>query len=377
MSTYENTGKSLEQKNKVRSRYRGADTTDLEVIPAKPKIDFFKDTSEKRVAVYARVSTDNVQQTSSYEMQQKYYSDFVARHPNWTLVDIYADEGISGTSAKKRKEFMRMIEDCNKNKIEIIVTKSVSRFSRNILDGIGYVRELAAHKPTPIGVYFENEGIYSLNTENEMSISFLTTIAESESRIKSTSMKSSIEMRFSHGIFLTPELLGYDKDENGDLVINQEEARTVRLIFFMYLYGYSTDEIAGTLMSLGRLTKLNNTKWTAGTVLGVLKNERHCGDVLGWKTCTPNFLDHKSVKNRNEHPQYYKRDHHDSIISRDDFLAVQKMIANAKYGGKGFLPKLQVNSAGALRGFVSVNPRWGAFKADDYRNASASVLANT
>jgi len=346
------------------------------MIPAKPKIDLFDDTSVRKVAIYVRVSTDNAQQTSSFEIQKKYYSDFVARHPGWILVEIYADEGISGTSLKKRDAFNRMIEDCKNGKIDLIITKNMSRWSRNILDGIGCVRELEALNP-PVGVFFENEGIYSLDPEKAMMLSMHSTMAEQESRTKSTSMNSSVEMRFSHAIFLTPPLLGYDNDEEGNLIVNQEEARTVRLIFFMYLYGHSTERIAETLMALGRPTKLKNTKWSSSTVLGILRNERHCGDILTSKTWTPNFLNHKSIKNQNDRPQYRKRGHHEAIISRDDFLAVQRMIANAKYGSSGFLPRLQVNSAGALRGFVSVNPRWGAFKADDYRKASASVLANT
>jgi len=141
----------------------------------------------------------------------------------------------------------------------------------------------------------------------------------------------------------------------------------------MYIYGYNTELIAETLTTLGRPTKLGNTKWSSASVLNILRNERHCGDIRAWKTHTPDFLSQKSVKNRNDKPQYYKRNHHEAIISRDDFIAVQQMLDNAKYGGRKFLPQLRVISDGALRGFVSVNPRWSAFKAEDYRAASLSV----
>ncbi|MBP3731475.1 MAG: recombinase family protein, partial [Mailhella sp.] len=187
-------------------------------------------------------------------------------------------------------------------------------------------------------------------------------------------MNSSVEMRFSRGIFLTPPLLGYDNDD-GNLVINEDEAKTVRLIFFTYLYGYSCKEIAELLTALKRPTKRGNTNWNANSVLGVLQNERHCGAVLSRKTFTPNFLDHKSRKNRGERNQYRQAGHHEPIISPDDFIAVQRLISNAKYGNKGFLPELHVISNGALKGFVRIHPRWASFRAKDYEDASGSVYA--
>lgn len=201
----------------------------------------------------------------------------------------------------------------------------------------------------------------------------MATMAQEESHIKSEIMNSSIEMRFHRGIFLTPPLLGYDLDENGNLVINEKEAETVRLIFFMYLYGYTCAQIANTLTQLGRRTKKNNTSWSPNSILQILQNERHCGDVLARKTWTPNYLDHKSKKNKQNRNQYRKRNHHDAIISRDDFIAVQRLISNAKYGNKGILPELQVIREGILKGFVSINPRWAGFCADNYRSASGSV----
>lgn len=372
MKETEKLGNAQSQKEKIRERYKGIDTDQLDVIPALPQDSFYEDKREKRVAVYARVSTDDPRQTSSYELQKNHYQDVVTRHPGWRLIEIYADEGISGTSLQHRDAFIRMINDCHSGKIDLIVTKSVSRFARNVLDCIGYVRQLAALNP-PIGIFFETENIYTLNSNSEMSLSFISTLAQEESHTKSEIMNASIEMRFRRAIFLTPPLLGFDLDEDGNLVINEEEAKTVRLIFFMYLYGYTCQEIAETLTSLGRKTKLNNTVWSAGSVLQQLQNERHCGDVLARKTWTPSYLDHKSKKNKQDRNQYRQKNHHEAIISRDDFIAVQRLISNAKYGNRGFLPDLHVFTSGALRGFVSVNPRWAGFKAADYKRASESV----
>lgn len=361
-----------ERKARIRERYKGMNRDQIEVIPAVQEINVFEEQADLRVAVYARVSTDDPNQTSSYELQKNHYQDMVVRHPGWQLVRIYADEGISGTSLQHRDEFVQMIKDCEEGLIDIIVTKSVSRFARNVLDCIGHVRKLAA-LPHPVGVYFETEGIYTLNKNSEMILTILSTTAQEESHVKSEIMNASIEMRFSRGIFLTPALLGYDLDEDGNLVINDSEALTVRLCFFMYLFGYSCSQIAETLMKLGRVTKRGNTRWTAGSVLQVLQNERHCGDILSRKTWTPNYLDHKSKKNRQNRPQYRARNHHEAIISRDDFIAVQRLITNAKYGHKGYLPSLHVIETGALRGFVEINPKWSGFTKQDYFDAVESI----
>lgn len=363
----------VEQKRKIRSRYQGIDPNLLDVIPAKTEAGLYDDCVHRRVAVYARVSTDDPHQTSSYELQKNYYEDYVSRHPNWELVGIYADEGISGTSLKHRDAFNRMIADCTAGKIDMIVTKSVSRFSRNILDCIGTVNELKLRTP-PIGVLFENEQIFTLDSKSEMSLSFIAAMAQEESHTKSTSMNGSYEMRFSHGIFLTPPLLGYDQNENGKLIINEEEAKTVRLIFFAYLYGYSTSQIAELLTELARPTKRGSTTWSSGSVLNVLQNERHCGEVLARKTYTPNYLDHRAKKNRGERNQYRYRYDHEAIISPVDFVAVQRKISNAKYGGTG-IPELRVIPDGALKGFVTISPRWASFTMEDYLTASAEVPA--
>ena len=369
-------GDTTNLKSKIRERYQGTGQDILDVIPAIPEAGFHSQTSVKRVAVYARVSTDDLRQTSSYELQKNHYTDMIRQRSGWELAEIYADEGISGTSLKHRDAFVRMIADCEEGKIDLIVTKSVSRFARNLLDCISYVRKLKDLKP-PVGIFFETENIYTLNSSNELSLSFLATFAQEESHNKSEIMNASIEMRFKRGIFLTPALLGYDRDENGNLTVNEEEARIVRLIFFLYLYGYSCRQIAGILTNTGCKTKKGNTVWSAGSIFGILQNERHCGDILARKTFTPNYLDHKAKKNRKDRNQYIWRDHHESIIPRGDFIAVQRLLANAKYGNRGILPQTEVITEGVFRGFVPVHPKWGGFRPDDYRLASQSVPDKT
>lgn len=362
-----------ERKERVRRRINTKiDPENYEFIPAKKPIDYYDNDIRQRVAVYARVSTDNVQQTSSYELQKKYYEDFVVHHPNWTLVKIYADEGISGTSLAHRDEFNSMIADCRSGKIDMIITKSVSRFARNVVDCISMVRMLA-ELPSPVGVFFESECIFSLKDDSQMALSFQATMAQEESHIRSRSMETSLRMRLDGGLPLTPKLLGYSHDADGNLVVNPDEAPTVKLIFYMYLYGYSTSDIAAALTELGRKTYLGNVKWTSNSIVQVLRNERHCGDVLTRKTFTPNYLNHKARKNRGDRPQSLYRNHHEGIVSRDDFIAVQHLLNNSKYGNRSILPELRVIDSGLLRGFVTINPRWAGFKPSDYYQASASI----
>ena len=369
----ENKQRKERQKQKVKQRYNVTiDPENYLYIPAKKQTDYYDNDVHQSVAIYVRVSTDDIRQTTSYELQKKYYEEFVTRHPNWTLVKIYADEGISGTSLKHRDEFNKMIADCRAGKINMIITKSVSRFARNVEDFIGTVRNLAELKPR-VGVFFESEAIFSLNDDSQMALTFQATMAEEESHTRSRSMETSLRMRLDHGIPLTPKLFGYIHDEEGKLQINPEEAPTVKLMFYMYLYGYSTQQIADTLIAQERLSYFGKLCWTASGVASVLRNERHCGDVLTRKTYTENYRTHRTLKNYGEKPQSWYFNHHTAIVSRDDFNAVQRMLDNAKYGNKSILPELRVIDTGVLKGFVTINPRWAGFKEEDYMNAARSV----
>ena len=362
-----------EQKERIRQRVHvKIDEQHYEYFPETEHTETYDNDTCQRVGIYVRVSTDDVHQSMSYELQKKYYEDFVVRHPKWKLVGIYADEGISGTSLKHRDEFNRMIADARAGKLDLIITKSVSRFARNVVDFLGMVRMLSEHHPR-IGVFFESECIYSLNERSQMALSFQATMAEEESRNKSRSMETSLRMRLDHGLPLTPKLLGFTHDEYGKLVPDPETAHIPKLIFFMYLYGFSTQQIADTLTTLGKKTYLGNIKWTSSGIAQTLRNERYCGDVFTRKTYTPDVISHRSVKNRGQRPRSRYLDEHEAIISRDDFIAVQHMLQNAKYKNKSILPELQVIKDGLLKGYVIINPRWGAFTVSDYLRASASA----
>ena len=361
------------QKEKVRKRMQvSVDPENYEYIPARQQADYYSNDVKQRVGIYVRVSTDDVRQTTSYELQKKYYEDFVLHHPNWELVKIYADEGISGTSLKHRDEFMRIIEDAKAAKLDMIVTKSVSRFARNVVDFIGMVRDLAELRP-PVGVFFESECIFSLNDDSQMALTFQATMAEEESHTRSRSMETSLRMRLDNGIPLTPKLLGYTHDSDGNLIINPDEAPTVKLAFYMYLYGYSCQQIADAFIALERKSYLGNIKWTSSSIVQILRNERHCGEVLTRKTFTENYRTHRTLKNRGEKPQSRYHNHHEAIVSKDDFVAVQRMLDNAKYGNKTILPELRVIDSGVFRGFVIINPRWAGFKEPEYYQAAKSV----
>jgi site-specific DNA recombinase len=371
-------------KQKIRARYKGVDRDILEFIPARPVAKLYDDASYKRVCAYCRVSTGDPHQTTSYELQKNYYEDKINSAPNWSMVGLYADEGISGTSLMHREEFKKMIRDCEAGKIDLILTKSVSRFARNIVDCLEIVRELK-RLPNPVGVLFETEGIYTLDgTQGEMMLSVMAMTAQEESQNKSDIMNQSIEMRFSRGIFLTPELLGYDKDADGNLVINEDEADTVRLAYYLYDGGFSKKEVCDMLTKLHRRTgyrkqtnkntdqdPVYNTRWTPAGLTQMMRNERYCGDVLARKTFTPDFLTHKSKRNNHDRNQYIQRDHHDPIVSREVYDAVVQ-IMNVDSGKS--LPKMTVVDDGPLRGFVSVNRTWRGFTGEDYVNASKSAM---
>ena len=377
MSTTEQS--PMTEKENVRWRVANAhvDPDNYVFIPAKKQADYYDNDIPQRVAIYVRVSTDSSKQTMSYELQKKYYEEFVVRHPRWILVKIYADEGISGTSLNHRDGFNEMIADCKAGKIDMIITKSVSRFARNIVDCISMVQKLAALTP-PVGIFFETEAIFSLKDESSMALSFQATIAQEESHSKSRCMEQSLRMRLDHGLPLTPDRIGYRKDKiSGKLYVCEEEYETVKLGYFMVLLGYTTDEIAEIYTKQGRKTRIGNTVWTRDSIAVMLRSERNCGDVLTRKTFTPSYLDHKAKKTRGERPQSQYLNWHEPIVSRDDYLAVQKLLDNQKYGNRSILPKLKVITGGLLKGYVIINPRWAGFTENDYLAASASAYSDS
>ena len=330
-----------------------------------------------RMAAYCRVSTDDVGQVISIEMQKKEYRKKIKENPNWEYFGTYVDDGFSGTNTAHRPGFRKMMEDAMAGKIDAIITKSVSRFARNLLDCIGWVRRLQEHNP-PIAVIFEDVNLNTLDQASSLILFVLAMVAEEESHMKSEAMQLSLEWRFASGRFMIPKLLGYEsvkgKDGKKTLVVVPEEADTVRLMYFMLLNGASPDEIAQTLTELGRPTGSGRTIWSASGVVATMRNERYCGDVLARKTWTPNFRDHKSKKNRGKKNRYYEPGHHVGIVTRAQWNAAQKILNSRRYGHKtGYLP-LQVITKGALAGYVSVNRFWAGADADEYYRVSSIAM---
>ena len=278
-----------------------------------------------RVAAYCRVSTDSEDQLESYKAQVAYYTDAIAKNPRWRFVDIYADEGITGVMAKKRTNFMRMMRDCEKGKIDLILTKSVARFARNTVDSLNYVRRL---KAKGIGVYFEEQALDSLKTENEMALGLYSVLAQAESENISANVRWGIRQRMQSGTFkFRYNLLGYRKGEDGEPEIVEEEAKYIRAIFNMYLDGKSLDQIKSYLEGEGVLTKTGKNVWNKCIIQAILTNERYCGDLLMQKTFTENCITKKVKKNRGEMPKYLIRDNHPAIITHATFKMAQMEMA--------------------------------------------------
>lgn len=364
-----------EKKAAIRERYRGIDPSLLEVIPATAPETMAVEDRILNVAAYIRVSTLNDEQTSSYELQMNDFTERIQANPKWNFVGIYADEGISGTELSHRKGMLQMLEDCRAGKIDYILAKSIARFARNVVDCLSIIEELKNMNP-PIGVYFEADNLYTLDSTGNLVLTIMATLAEEESRNKSVIMNWSIDRRFSKGIFLTPELLGYDRDENGELVINPSEAETVKVIYAFFINGWSPKEIAELLTEYGRTTKLGNKVWNPGTIRGIIENERQCGDILSRKTYTPNFKNHKAKKNDGKRTQYRQRDHHEPIVSREVYNVANHLAASRTYGSRSKpLPFLSVVDDGILRGYVPIDKDWRGFSTEDYKAACESVTS--
>ena len=276
-----------------------------------------------RVAAYCRVSTDQEDQLHSFEAQVEYYTKYINEHENYEMAGIYADEGISGTNTKKREQFKKMIADCEDGKIDLVITKSISRFARNTQDCLAYSRKL---KNLGIGIIFEKENINTLDSTGELLFTILSSLAQDESRNISENCKWGIRTKFKNGEMHlnTFKFLGYDKDENGKLVINKEQAKTVRRIYRDFLIGINPAQIAKELTEEKVPGCLGQTKWYPSTVIGILKQEKHMGDALLQKTYTADFLTKRQVRNNGEIAQVYVKDSHKGIIDKQTWNAVQE-----------------------------------------------------
>ena len=302
----------------------------VEVIPSTQDIHG-NDVEEKEelVGAYCRVSTMNEAQVESYELQKAYYEDMVERHINWKLVDIYPDEGISATSMKNRKNFLRMIEDCKQGKLTMIVTKSVSRFARNVVDGISVVRMLRNLSP-PVAVYFETEHIITTASGADAQLSLLASFAESESLTKSVSMKWAIRNRFARGIPKLTDLYGFERHGHMLHPCDDErsiEGRVVQWIYYSYLRGRSIQQIRNTLHKHKIKSPKGKEWWTCSSILYILNNEKYAGSILMQKTVRTDMFLHKSVKNTGQERQYRVQSHHQAIIPIDDWEKVQAKLS--------------------------------------------------
>lgn len=279
-----------------------------------------------RCAAYCRVSSDSADQLNSFMAQLKYYENFLADSKTETLINVYADDGISGTNTKKREEFNRMIEECMAGYIDMVITKSISRFARNTLDCLKYIRLL---KEKNIPVFFEKENINTLTMTSEFMIALYGSFAQAVSESISKNVSWGKEKAYREGkvAFQYKHLLGYKKGDDGKPEIVPDEAETVRMIFKMYLDGYTLLNIAQSLMKQNKLTALGKNVWTKGEVQRILKNEKYVGDALLQKTFTVDCITHKVMKNNSEHPMYLVTNHHDPIVDRDTFNRVQQELA--------------------------------------------------
>ena len=283
----------------------------------------------RRVAAYARVSTTLPEQVTSYEAQVDYYEKYIKNHTGWDFVDIYTDEGISGCNTKHRKGFNEMVRDALDGKIDLIITKSVSRFARNTVDTLSTIYKLREHN---VECYFEKENIYSFDSKCDLMLTFMSGLAQQESRSISENTTWGHRKRFADGkvSFAYSRFLGYDMGENGELVINEEQAAVVRRIYGMYIQGHTFCSIARKLTEEGVATVTGKTLWRDNIVKSILTNEKYRGDAMLQKTYTVDFLSKKTRKNSGEIPKYYIKENHAPIIPPEIFDMVQRLIEERK-----------------------------------------------
>ena len=298
----------------------------ITVIPARKRVGSTaaKEKVKKlRVAAYCRVSTETEEQNSSYEVQVAHYTEFIKKNAEWEFAGIFADDGISGTNTKKREEFNRMIDECMEGNIDLVITKSISRFARNTLDCLKYIRQL---KDKNISVFFEKENINTMDAKGEVLLTIMASLAQQESQSLSQNVKLGLQYRYQQGKVQVNHnrFMGYTKDEEGNLIIVPEEAEIIKRIYREYLEGKSLAGIGRDLEKDGILTAAGKPRWRPETIKKILLNEKYIGDALLQKTFTVDFLTKKRVKNEGHVPQYYVENSHEAIIPKELFLQAQE-----------------------------------------------------
>lgn len=324
-----------------------------------------------RTCAYIRVSTDSSDQENSLKNQRVHYEKFIAGFPHWEYVGVFSDDGISGTSLKNRVGFHQMVEACKAGLIDLIVIKEVSRFARNIIDCLNTVQELLTLDP-PVGIYFENNNLNTLDPGNKMFLAMFAMFAELESELKSRSVLFGLKEMYEDDKYLCPakNLLGYDKDGKYGLKIEPEGAKTVRLIYDLFLAGYSEKEIAKVLTDLARPTGKGRFEWSVSSVRGICKNEKYCGDILMQKTYTVSFLSHQIKRNKGKMEIYYETEHHEPIVSREEH-ARSLLLLGADHSSPFFNHEyeIMVIKKGLLAGFIPINLAFGGYDAGHYLGA--------
>ena len=302
------------------------------VIPPKPELARAKTVQRQlRVAAYCRVSTDDEEQLTSYEAQQAYYTDKIMTNPNWTMAGIFADEGRTGTSAAKRPEFLKMIRKCRQKKIDLVLVKSISRFARNTVDCLNYIRAL---RTLGIAVIFEKENINTLDSDSEMLITMMGAFAQAESESISENVKWGVKQAMREGkvSIQYKHLYGYERGEDGKPKIIPEQAEVVRQMYDSFLAGHGIRMIKAELEKQGVLTSKGGNVWSESVIRSILRNEKYCGDVLRQKTYTQDCISHKQLRNEGQLPMYLVQDNHEGIVSRDKFNAVRAEFARRSAG---------------------------------------------
>ena len=342
--------------------------------PAKPT-PTIRDESFKRVAVYARVSTKSKEQVSSIENQTKYYTEKIARTPNWELTEVYSDEGKSGTSKKWRPEFKRMLADAANKGMDLIVCASISRFARNISTLVEEVRKLKTTNPShPVGVYFETEDIYTLDPNINERLQMQGLFAEWESGNKSRRMILSYDQRICTGQFPLSDLLGLRHTIEGGFIIQEDEAITVKYIFIATLCGYTAEEIAEVLTEKQRPTLRGRTDWTPEMVKAIMMNERRWGDLEVRKRVVVDYSEKTTAKNNGIREGAYIPGYHEGIVTPEIARAAHMMRASRyKFGS---VPDVYVIDHGALKGFVSISPTWSGIDDQAFQDISRQVYAD-
>ncbi|ADL53678.1 recombinase family protein [Clostridium cellulovorans] len=345
------------------------------VIMPEKKMYAFQEAKKIRVAAYCRVSTAEEAQVGSFEMQVQHFQSVIDSNPNYELVKIYTDEGISGTSINKRKGFQEMIEDACAGKIDLILTKSISRFGRNIVDILTTLRQLGDLNP-PVAVHFESEGINTSDAGNKLLISILSALAELESQQKSIAIKEGIRYRMQEGLykFSVRNTIGYYRDYAGRVKIEPAEAEIVHYIFDSFTGGATPQEIADSLTAQGIRSPKGKECWNVSTIKGILRNEKYVGDVLYQKTYSKDYLSHKSVKNDDVLPQWYWENVHPAIIKRNQWLLAQELLQKGKWTKRGNKPIAAIQKkftvsrvkSGALRGFFILDMAWSNDERDQF-----------